>query len=222
MYKDPVSWPSTCPTCEISAMANSARVKQFESQLQQKNATFPVGYSRNHKEFSQNHETWENKFDNKFNQMREETSSVIRETCKEIGRILHKQLQKFAMMLSKRYQVSILVEFFDSPRRDVSDDYLESSNQEMIDLDNQSLGLKDRNRELLKKDLVKEALQPYKFLKMQQSKEKSRLWENDSLLTSKFEQKKYFDLGNIDKKDDCNIRDDIGNKMHSPRGNYNN
>ena len=53
-----------------------------------------------------------------------------------------------------------------------------------------------------KKGVVKEALQPQEFLKMQQSKDKSRLWGNDSLLISDFEEK-YFDLGSINKKDDC-------------------
>jgi len=49
---------------------------------------------------------------------------------------------------------------------------------------------------------------------MKPPKEKYRLWENDSLLTSEYEQKEYFDLGRIIKKDDCNIRDDIGGEMH--------
>ena len=49
-------------------------------------------------------------------------------------------------------------------------------------------------------DVVNEALQPQEFLKVKQS-EKSRLQKNDSLITSDFE-KKYFDLGSIDKEDD--------------------
>ena len=68
--------------------------------------------------------------------------------------------------------------------------------------------------------MVKEALQPQEFLKIQQYKEKSRLWENNSLLISDFEQKKYFDLGSIN-KDDCNIRDYIGVEMDYPKRNCN-
>ena len=60
-------------------------------------------------------------------------------------------------MLSKRYQVSFVVEFFDKPRRDVSVDRFESSNQKRIDSDNQSSGLNDRNKEFWKKDVVKVA-----------------------------------------------------------------
>jgi len=58
-------------------MANSARVKQLGSQLQQKNVVVSVGYNRNHEEFSQNQETWEKRLDNKFSQMREEIGRAI-------------------------------------------------------------------------------------------------------------------------------------------------
>ena len=73
-------------------MADSKRMKQFGSQLQQKNATVSIGCNRNHEKFSQNHETWETKFDNKFSQMCEETSNVICEMCEEIGRVMCEQM----------------------------------------------------------------------------------------------------------------------------------
>jgi len=56
MSKAPFPWPSTCPARKIYAMASSARMKQFESQLQQKNATLSIVYNKNHEEFSQNHD----------------------------------------------------------------------------------------------------------------------------------------------------------------------
>ncbi|XP_052189173.1 uncharacterized protein LOC127799296 [Diospyros lotus] len=70
-------------------MGSSARMIQLEPQLQQKNA------------------------DNQFNQRRKETSSVIHETCEGFDRMLHEQLQEFAMILIKKYHSSFFAEFFD-------------------------------------------------------------------------------------------------------------
>ena len=64
----------------------------------------------------------------------------------------------------------------------------------------------------------RESFNQEEFLKMEQPKEKSRWWETDSLLTSKYVQKEYFELGRSIKKDDYNIRGDIGGEMHYLKG----
>ena len=53
-------------------------------------------------------------------------------------------------------------------------------------------------------DVVKEASLPQEFPKMQQPKEGSNLWENDSWCTSDCGQKKYSSLSRIDKEESCN------------------
>ena len=82
-------------------------MKQLESKLQQKNAIFSVGYNINCEEFGPNHETWEQKLDPWVRRMREEMGSVI-----------HEQLQKFAKMLSKKYQVDFPTEFFNKSHQE--------------------------------------------------------------------------------------------------------
>jgi len=61
-----------------------------------------------------------------------------------------------------------------------------------------------------------EALQPQKFLKMEQPKERSRSWNIVSLLSSDVKQKKHFGLGGIDKEGDCN--DNTGNNNSNSKG----
>ena len=56
---------------------------------------------------------------------------------------------------------------------------------------------------------------------MQQSKKGSKLWENDSLRTSDFDQKKYSDLSNNNNNDDCNIGNNIDEEKHYLEGSYN-
>ena len=53
--------------------------------------------------------------------------------------MLCKQLQEFAEMLLKIYHLSISTIFFNKSGGDVSCDYLENCNQEMIDSNNQSI-----------------------------------------------------------------------------------
>ncbi|XP_052203134.1 uncharacterized protein LOC127808599 [Diospyros lotus] len=73
-----------------------------------------------------------------------------------------------------------------------------------------------------KKDVVKEVLLPQEFPKIQEPKEGSKLWENDSLPTLDFGlKKKYSDLGSNDKKDDCIIGNNFGGEKHNLKENCN-
>ena len=46
--------------------------------------------------------------------MEKETRSVVHDTSKDFGRMLHEQLQEFAIILTKKYHYSFPAKFFEN------------------------------------------------------------------------------------------------------------
>ena len=90
-----VSWPVACSARESSTKTGSVRMRPWKPQLQQKNAAFSVGspareaMGSSARTIQLEPQLQQKNVDNQFNQRRKKTSSVIHETCKEFGRMLH-------------------------------------------------------------------------------------------------------------------------------------
>ena len=57
---------------------------------------------RHQGEFGWKSHVWEKKFENEISQLDKETRSVVHDMSKELGCMLHEQLQEFVMILTKK------------------------------------------------------------------------------------------------------------------------